>query len=319
MQLKGTESKERSRLDSIGATFAVPIDGEKGGEKMGLRRGTKRLGRSKSEAVAGGRKLISPEMESALGWNPSRREGSEHQSRLFWEERLGVCWDGREQGKHFEGEVKKRGQFNSLVNTVHPDLPSDFVYSSNSDFIAPPAHIVYASTLSTFAPRPPLRSRLSQPASPPAKLSPAAQIREDYLNACREKEILLNGDLSTEMDVAGDSLTPTFTSSSQSITPIATVTKPYATSLASNLSRDSSRSSTHEGRDSEERFRDGRQSNESNTSLESMREGDATRIRSEKEASRKLKSEFKKGIEIGAESKRVIYTLTDGPVPQALE
>ncbi|GAA5832608.1 hypothetical protein JCM11251_001385 [Rhodosporidiobolus azoricus] len=63
----------------------------------------------------------------------------------FWSDSLGVCWDGREK--------------------VHPDLLFSFQpYSSNSDVLPPhlqeqQTRIVYASTLSSFPPRPPLRPR----------------------------------------------------------------------------------------------------------------------------------------------------------------
>lgn len=148
-------------------------------EEAVVERGTRGLARSKSEGTATPKRSraiqvgTTAALDIIYGRNAARKEGEkavrerekEGQGRMYWEERLGICWDGREQ--------------------VHPDFTDSFVhYSSNSDQIAPaakysPPRVVYASTLSTFPPRPPLRSRLSMD-SPPTTLSPASQIIAEY-------------------------------------------------------------------------------------------------------------------------------------------
>lgn len=69
-------------------------------ETSGLRRGLRALGRSKSEGRVRSRVVVGEEVVVELGWK-SGRETEVGDSRLFWEERLGVCWDGREQGEAF--------------------------------------------------------------------------------------------------------------------------------------------------------------------------------------------------------------------------
>ncbi|KWU43719.1 hypothetical protein RHOSPDRAFT_34698 [Rhodotorula sp. JG-1b] len=133
--------------------------GRRGSTGLGLRRGLRVGNRratgdqissrgSAERTVARETRQRTPEVHSNLG-------------SYFWSDSLGVCWDGRER--------------------VHPDLL--FVaqpYTSDADFIpvpqaqtSPSARVVYASTLSSFPPRPPLRPR-----SP--ELSPAAQIIAEY-------------------------------------------------------------------------------------------------------------------------------------------
>lgn len=74
-----------------------------------------------------------------------------------------------------------------LLYTVYPDLSSSPTvphYTSDSNFLPPhmitPSRIVRASTLSSYPPRPPLRSRSSEPTPPPPELSPSAQIVHDF-------------------------------------------------------------------------------------------------------------------------------------------
>ncbi|GAA5987546.1 hypothetical protein JCM5350_006033 [Sporobolomyces pararoseus] len=90
--------------------------------------------------------------------NEDQSEVSSHRGSYFYSNSLGVCWDGRER--------------------VHPDAFAFKPYSSNCDFLPSPVktdgRVVYASTLSSFPPRPPLRPRT------PPQLTPASQIAAEY-------------------------------------------------------------------------------------------------------------------------------------------
>lgn len=76
-------------------------------QPSGLRRGLRALGRSKSEGRRRSRVVVGEEAVAELGWK-SGREMEVGDSRLFWEERLGVCWDGREQGEPFSSRPLPR-------------------------------------------------------------------------------------------------------------------------------------------------------------------------------------------------------------------
>ncbi|GAA5939903.1 uncharacterized protein JCM15063_004340 [Sporobolomyces koalae] len=83
---------------------------------------------------------------------------SSHRGSYFYSNSLGVCWDGHER--------------------VHPDAFEFKPYSSNADVLPSPViasnRVVYASTLSSFPPRPPLRPRT------PPQMTPASQIIAEY-------------------------------------------------------------------------------------------------------------------------------------------
>ncbi|KAK4693491.1 hypothetical protein P7C70_g8914, partial [Phenoliferia sp. Uapishka_3] len=131
-------------------------------------RNVRTLGRSRSEGTATMIKSRAPrvvsvedgEWKAAGHWDEVLQKAKSEEPKLFWEERLGICWDGREQ--------------------VLPDSPSYEPYSSNSDVL--PTRVVYASTLSTFPPRPPLLARRSSltvpPPSPPP--TPASLLIAEY-------------------------------------------------------------------------------------------------------------------------------------------
>lgn len=93
-----------------------------------------------------------------LAQNEVLSEVSSHRGSYFYSNSLGVCWDGSER--------------------VHPDAFAFAPYSSNCDVVPVPvttdSRVVYASTLSSFPPRPPLRPRT------PPQLTPASQIAADY-------------------------------------------------------------------------------------------------------------------------------------------
>ncbi|GAA5825212.1 hypothetical protein JCM3770_001832, partial [Rhodotorula araucariae] len=80
-------------------------------------------------------------------------DGKSYVGSYFYSDTLGLCWDGREE--------------------VRPDTTFAFQrYTSDSDVIAKRA--VFASTLSSFPPRPPLRPRT------PPELTPASKIIAEY-------------------------------------------------------------------------------------------------------------------------------------------
>lgn len=62
----------------------------------GLRRSKRVLGRSKSERVKRADRLDVSEYFGVASTTPDAEGDS--QTRLVWEERLGICWDGREAG-----------------------------------------------------------------------------------------------------------------------------------------------------------------------------------------------------------------------------
>ncbi|GAA6036792.1 hypothetical protein JCM8097_003481 [Rhodosporidiobolus ruineniae] len=143
----------------------IPTEGEKMEE---LVRRTAGAVESAQEGQAGEGE---GEGEATPVQKPAAEDWTEVHSNLgsyFWSDSLGVCWDGREQ--------------------VHPDLLFSFQpYTSNSDVLpphlqqphqprrAPPTQrrVVYASTLSSFPPRPPLRPRTPE-------MTPASQIIAEY-------------------------------------------------------------------------------------------------------------------------------------------
>ncbi|GAA5893466.1 hypothetical protein JCM5296_007464 [Sporobolomyces johnsonii] len=133
--------------------------GLKRGLRVSVMRRTKSEGRRKTGGIASEEQKMEDLVRRANGVQPpavDRESCTEVHSALgsyFWSDSLGVCWDGREQ--------------------VHPDLVSFQPYSSDSDVLP---RVVYASTLSTFPPRPPLRPRTP----PQPELTPASQIIAEY-------------------------------------------------------------------------------------------------------------------------------------------
>lgn len=137
-----------------------------------------------------------------------------------------------------------------------PDLPTQAIYSSNSDVLPPSPRVVFASTLSTFPPRPPLIPRLSSPlSSPTLPLSPASQVMHDYLDACRQRESPLS------LDTDSDPTTPQAARTPVPRPPLGE-RHGYASSAASDSSNNSLPSSQQ------------RKSEESSTSLESLRDAE---------------------------------------------
>lgn len=183
----------------------------------------------------------------------------------------------------------------SVDTTVLPDLPTHAIYSSNSDTLPPSSRVVFASTLSTFPPRPPLVPRLSSPLSSPAlPLSPASQVMFDYLDACRQRESLLSLDSDSDPTTPQAARTPVQH-------PFLGKRHGYASSAVSDSSSTSLPSS------------DQRQSEESNTSLESLREErerrDASAL-STKQSAKTLVPSTKAGMPT------MKFSLVDGgPVP----
>lgn len=86
----------------------------KGAGGLGLRRSLKALGRSRSEGTAPAvkrprealdREIAGAKWRAAASWRAAVEyggqaecEGGTPPPQLLWEERLGLCWDGREQG-----------------------------------------------------------------------------------------------------------------------------------------------------------------------------------------------------------------------------
>ncbi|SCV70416.1 BQ2448_1810 [Microbotryum intermedium] len=245
--------------------------------KTRLRRSFRgQLGRSKSEGnhrpgAAGEEErmdqlLRRTELASRREDSARTRTPSDIASGFFWSDSLGVCWDGREE--------------------VRPDLLAPQpAYSSDADFV--PQRVVYASTLSTFPPRPPLKSSLSADASSPT-LSPANQVIAEYR--------AMHGRLPPATPV---DLGPPLPLSSE-VTPIATPGTDQTAREASaaqdwviidrrfppgvrgrpKYARSVASESTSASAASEARFDEpgpGRDSQDSSTSLESLREASPTR------------------------------------------
>ncbi|GAA5855990.1 hypothetical protein JCM9279_001400 [Rhodotorula babjevae] len=128
-----------------------------------LQRGTRvpatTMRRSKSEGKRAPRLPVEEQKMHELisragetGTMAAAADGTSYVGSFYWSESLGLCWDGREE--------------------VRPDTTFAFQrYTSDADEIAKRA--VYASTLSSFPPRPPLRPRTPE-------LTPARQIIAEY-------------------------------------------------------------------------------------------------------------------------------------------
>ncbi|TKA55561.1 hypothetical protein B0A53_02739 [Rhodotorula sp. CCFEE 5036] len=157
---ESTKPDSAAPCECIGSSAvpAAPL-GRRESTGLGLRRSL-RVGNRR----ATGDQISSRGSAERTAARETRQRTAEVHSNLgsyFWSDSLGVCWDGRER--------------------VHPDLLfAAQPYTSDADYIpipqaqtSPSARVVYASTLSSFPPRPPLRPR-----SP--ELSPAAQIIAEY-------------------------------------------------------------------------------------------------------------------------------------------
>ncbi|KAK4055820.1 hypothetical protein OIO90_003074 [Microbotryomycetes sp. JL221] len=143
-----------------------------GGAALLRTRGLRALGRSRSEGQRRVRVAKEEEKMDELVMRTELSSRGEDASDVrsgmgsyFWSDSLGLCWDGREQ--------------------VHPDLlAGQPTYSSDANFVPQSSRVVYASTLSTFPPRPPLRrlSSANQESAGP-KLSEAQAIAAAYRDA----------------------------------------------------------------------------------------------------------------------------------------
>ncbi|KAK4046815.1 Amino-acid acetyltransferase, mitochondrial [Microbotryomycetes sp. JL201] len=222
---------------------------DENGSGAPLRRGLRALGRSRSEAHRRNGVRIAKEEEkmdelvmrtelSIRGEDTS--EARSGMGSYFWSDSLGLCWDGREQ--------------------VHPDLlAGQQTYSSDANFVPQSSRVVYASTLSTFPPRPPLRrlSSANAPAPPAPKLSEAQAIAAAY----RDANKLLPLSAQIESPCKPGPMTPPTSS-----TEIRTFARSVASSASSCSPSDLNMPSNLNGPDSLD----------SSTSVESMREASPT-------------------------------------------
>lgn len=189
----------------------------------------RRLGRSRSESVRGSfaddafssGQLTPPQNVWDRDWDTIAASRGRQRGRiqgeggLWWDEEMGICWDGTEVGewRAVARDSSRTVQYASLtllIPAVQPDLHSIPAYTSNADFVpapfrptnlAPlrraPTPVVFASRLSSFPPRPPLKapSLPSPPASPVAMeeervVTPAELVRDEWRRSqlLREQE-----------------------------------------------------------------------------------------------------------------------------------
>ncbi|BGP17431.1 hypothetical protein JCM10213_003286 [Rhodosporidiobolus nylandii] len=199
-----------------------------GGAGAPLKRAGLTMRRTKSEAQRGASRIGAKEQErveelvrrtegeeatpeGARSPITVREDWTEVHSNLgsyFYNDALGVCWDGREQ--------------------VHPDLLFSFQpYTSNSDTLpaplppagrpgalsrAPPPprqqhKYVYASTLSSFPPRPPLKPELKKEEEEKEE-TPAERIRREWRERNVTREGSLCGDAGGEEEEEDEGETP---------------------------------------------------------------------------------------------------------------
>ncbi|GAA5907247.1 uncharacterized protein JCM6883_006192 [Sporobolomyces salmoneus] len=211
---KGTEEEEKPRKSTL-----------KRGLRVSVMRRTKSEG-APQQAASSWAEKDEPEDEKERIEEPERvaevttkkedqSEASSHRGSYFYSNSLGVCWDGRER--------------------VHPDAFLFTPYSSNCDVVPSPviasdARVVYASTLSSFPPRPPLRPRT------PPQPTPASQIAAEY-RALHPKTPSVYS--FSDFDIPPEENTPTNASpSSTPPPPLKPLTLPdsrYSSSLHSSI------------------------------------------------------------------------------------
>ena len=180
----GSGKEEEKRGDGGGETAQTSVAKPaalKRGLRVSVMRRTKSEGAKATMIERQEEKMEELIVPAEVPVTENQSEVSSNRGSYFYSNSLGVCWDGRERGEFKSLTQISRSCADFVYSrAVHPDAFAFREYSSNADVVPAPVvtvtsdRVVYASTLSSFPPRPPLRPRT------PPQLTPASLIVAEY-------------------------------------------------------------------------------------------------------------------------------------------
>jgi len=181
---EGSGKEEEKRGDGGGETAQTSVakpEALKRGLRVSVMRRTKSEGAKATVVERQEEKMEELIVPAEVPVTENQSEVSSNRGSYFYSNSLGVCWDGRERGEFKSLTQISRSCADFVYSrAVHPDAFAFREYSSNADVVPAPVvtvtsdRVVYASTLSSFPPRPPLRPRT------PPQLTPASLIVAEY-------------------------------------------------------------------------------------------------------------------------------------------